>query len=131
MAAGDDSSRPNKPSDFYPSGVKRVPRNAAAAPKLDVNTQHHPSQEPTSPLSPPPSDMPIPMGFSPPPAEPHDPRPQGAPAQQEPLSPQPIPSDVPIPMTCSPNFMQESSQKEDQVDSTNITNPEVITSICY
>ena len=103
-----DDTKP-KPSDFYPSNVKRVPRNAT---RLDVNTQQGPSQEPTSPLSPPPGDVPIPMGFSPPPLDPTEQQ-QPAPGPQEPMSPQPIPSDVPIPMPYCP--VKESSQK-DEVD---------------
>ena len=57
-----------KPSDFYPSNVKverRGQREQPAPPNtLKVNnTKNVQNQEPTSPLSPIPSDQPIPMGY--------------------------------------------------------------------
>lgn len=117
---GSDDTKP-KPSDFYPGNVKRVPRNAT---RLDMNTQQSPSQEPTSPLSPPPGDVPIPMGFS----TDHQPASAAAAAgqAQEPMSPQPIPSDVPIPMPYCPIKEQSANgQKPDEVDNNAAKEPEV------
>lgn len=57
-----------KPSDFYPSNVKVEKRGHREQPTppntLKVNnTKNVQNQEPTSPLSPIPSDQPIPMGY--------------------------------------------------------------------
>jgi BCL2-associated athanogene 3 len=88
-----------KPSEFYPSNVK-VERRAQNPPtSLNVHNLKDKKQEPTSPLSPIPSDQPIPMGYTE-----TDNAINGQP--QEPTSPQPMPAG-PIPMPCSPNFMNK------------------------
>jgi hypothetical protein len=120
----DDSNAIRKPSDFYPSGLKKVSRGATHPPNLDVNQRY--TQEPTSPLSPP--TGPIPMGY--------DPNVNFEPTKQEPTSPQPPPPG-PIPMTCSPNLfpysikednpLQENSSPQQNIskDYTDATNPEI------
>merc|ERR1711963_537202 len=87
-----------KPSEFYPSNVK-VERRAQNPPtSLKVNNlKDQQKQEPTSPLSPIPSDQPIPMGYT---------ETDNAINGQEPTSPQPMPAG-PIPMPCGPNFMNK------------------------
>jgi len=104
-----------KPSDFYPSGVK-VERRAQQPPttlKVDETKKKKESlnEEPTSPLSPIPSDQPIPMGYT----EIDSSKDVNgkAEANQEPSSPQPLPPG-PIPMACSPDFMQKTSQKSEE-----------------
>merc|ERR1712004_201237 len=94
-----DESGIKKPSEFYPSNVK-VERRAQNPPtSLNVNNlKDQQKQEPTSPLSPIPSDQPIPMGYTE-----TDNAINGG---QEPTSPQPMPAG-PIPMPCSPNFMNK------------------------
>jgi BCL2-associated athanogene 3 len=94
-----DEAGIKKPSEFYPSNVK-VERRAQNPPtSLNVHNLKDKKQEPTSPLSPIPSDQPIPMGYTE-----TDNAINGQP--QEPTSPQPMPAG-PIPMPCSPNFMNK------------------------
>ncbi len=121
--------RSGKPSDFYPTGVKRVPRADAAREQQNVparqrpdlpgvsqsqgaaETKRNPDAEPTSPLSPPPG--PIPMGCSPS----HlnvseavkDPQEKGGEGggKKEPTSPMPAPPG-PIPMPCSPDLLNQN-----------------------
>ena len=94
-----DEAGIKKPSEFYPSNVK-VERRAQNPPtSLNVPNLKDKKQEPTSPLSPIPSDQPIPMGYTE-----TDNAINGQP--QEPTSPQPMPAG-PIPMPCSPNFMNK------------------------
>jgi len=120
----DDNSSIRKPSDFYPSGVKKVSRGATYPPNLDVNQRC--TQEPTSPLSPP--TGPIPMGY--------DPNVNFERAKEEPTSPQPPPPG-PIPMSCSPNLFphpvkeeipvldSSSPQQNVSKDHVDATNPEI------
>ena len=94
-----DEAGIKKPSEFYPSNVK-VERRAQNPPtSLNVHNLKDKKQEPTSPLSPIPSDQPIPMGYT----ETENAI-NGQP--KEPTSPQPMPAG-PIPMPCSPNFMNK------------------------
>ena len=94
-----DEAGIKKPSEFYPSNVK-VERRAQNPPtSLNVHNLKDKKQEPTSPLSPIPSDQPIPMGYTE-----TDNAINGQP--KEPTSPQPMPAG-PIPMPCSPNFMNK------------------------
>merc|ERR1711963_1229917 len=87
-----------KPSDFYPPNVKVERRSQNPPSSLKVNNLKEPQkQEPTSPLSPIPSDQPIPMGYT---------ETDNAINGQEPTSPQPMPAG-PIPMPCGPNFMNK------------------------
>ena len=58
-AATARSENAKKPSDFYPSNVQKMPPTSLKVNNLK-NVQN---QEPTSPLSPIPSDQPIPMGY--------------------------------------------------------------------
>merc|ERR1719225_251441 len=59
-----DEAGIKKPSEFYPSNVK-VERRAQNPPtSLNVHNLKDKKQEPTSPLSPIPSDQPIPMGYT-------------------------------------------------------------------
>jgi hypothetical protein len=67
-AATARSESAKKPSDFYPSNVNKMERPRDQPPKpptsLKVNNlKNVQNQEPTSPLSPIPSDQPIPMGY--------------------------------------------------------------------
>ena len=87
-----------KPSDFYPSNVKVERRTQNPPTSLKVNNlKAEQKQEPTSPLSPIPSDQPIPMGYT---------EVDNAINEGEPTSPQPMPAG-PIPMPCSPNFLNK------------------------
>ena len=113
-----------KPSDFYPSNAK-VERRAQQPPNsLKVNSSKNVqnNMEPTSPLSPIPSDQPIPMGYevqnsnlnngssaaTSGPALPTS----GAEKKVEPAAPA-EPVSAPIPMPCSPDYLQDKpSQKE-------------------
>ena len=118
-----DSFSTRKPSDFYPSGVK-VERRAQHPPTtLKVNQGQDPAasqnkdrpvqQEPTSPLSPIPSDQPIPMGYT---EADNAAVKNGQKANndsEEPSSPQSMPTG-PIPMPCSPNFMQTSQDQNQE-----------------
>ncbi len=89
----------------------KVERRAQNPPSsLKVNSSNsdknlHPgnSGEPTSPLSPIPSDQPIPMGYT----EPDNAKPA---ASEEPQSPQPLPAG-PIPLPCSSTYLNNSSSK--------------------
>ena len=58
-AATARSENAKKPSDFYPPNVNKIPPTSLKVNNLK-NVQN---QEPTSPLSPIPSDQPIPMGY--------------------------------------------------------------------
>jgi hypothetical protein len=109
-----------RPAEFYPSNTNKVEKEAAApAPRrsqappthLNVNKDKKVFTEPTSPLSPIPSDQPIPMGYND-----NASSSVGAP-DGEPTSPQPLPSG-PIPMPCSSDFMgQSTTTTADQSDS--------------
>jgi len=98
-----------KPSDFYPSNVKVAERGQEEEKR---RPSHHPpttlkvnnnekmnKAEPTSPLSPIPSDQPIPMGYTE-----TDSSTSNAKVNEEPTSPQPMPAG-PIPLPCSTNYM--------------------------
>ena len=102
----EDNSNIRKPSDFYPSGTKKVSRGATHLPNLDVSQR--PPQELTSPLSPP--TGPIPMGY--------DPNVSFEPPKDEPTSPQPCPPG-PIPMSYIPNSSKQplNDEKIDQQNS--------------
>merc|ERR1711963_147446 len=95
----EDNSNIRKPSDFYPSGTKKVSRGATNLPNLDVSQR--PTHELTSPLSPP--TGPIPMGY--------DPNVSFEPPKDEPTSPQPCPPG-PIPMSYIPNSSQQPVNDE-------------------
>merc|ERR1719158_2643546 len=96
----EDDSNIRKPSDFYPTGTKKVSRGATHPLNLDVSQRH--KQEPTSPLSPP--TGPIPMGY--------DPNVSFEPPKDEPTSPQPCPPG-PIPMSYIPNSSQQPLNDEE------------------
>jgi len=79
-SGGDASTGFRQPSDFYPPNIQKARSQSVSSPGAGsgsggsggfgrgLNLKPHPhqqfSQEPTSPLSPPPSDQPIPMGCS-------------------------------------------------------------------
>jgi len=106
----EDDSNIRKPSDFYPTGTKKVSRGATHPLNLDVSQR--PKQEPTSPLSPP--TGPIPMGY--------DPNVSFEPPKDEPTSPQPCPPG-PIPMSYIPASSQQPLNNE-EMDQSN-SSPEL------
>ncbi len=118
-----------KPSDFYPEGVKRVPRPEQEGVQHPSH-QHHQSEsrqrpdlpgvadfaggrkdvveDPTSPLSPPPG--PIPMGCSPSHLNVNKVVGRDQEQQEEPTSPMPAPPGA-IPMPCSPDLLKQSEHE--------------------
>ena len=103
-----------QPSDFYPQNVQKVRSQSVSSPgagsasvpgfaRGGLNLKPHQQQaqhpmEPTSPLSPPPSDQPIPMGCSD--YFVHPTGTEQAPQKLEPTSPAPIPlGPIPMPYT--------------------------------
>jgi len=109
-----------KPSDFYPPNVKVDRRTREQVPPATLkvnNLKNVQNQEPTSPLSPIPSDQPIPMGYQ---QEPID----EASAPQAPTKiqngenqtdkkPEPV-SATPIPMPCSEEYLKPNQDKPSQ-----------------
>ena len=107
-SGGDSAAGFRQPSEFYPPNVQKVRSQSVSSPGTGsgggfgrgLNLKPHPhqqfSQEPTSPLSPPPSDQPIPMGCSEHFVHPTDVK------KPEPTSPAPPPPG-PIPMPFCPD----------------------------
>lgn len=118
-----------KPSDYYPNGTQKVSRGEVHPQRMHMNlpTQEQQRQvpvrsnEPTSPVSPPPG--PIPMGWVPPSSS----LPPQKVVPGDSTSPLPAP-EGPIPLPCSPNFYNPSSKEsnalgQDQVDSVASASP--------